>query len=531
MKKKIIFFHLKEKSESKMSFHISNTKLHLTYKTHLDAKKWLKWASKNTKLPKIDKYSIVNETSDKMNPYDHTHILVLFENKLISKKSDILDYDDIHPNIKKVTTIKHFKNCVIYHHKQNKPNTNINLEDKEFQEIDKIDFNKYTDYDFDEDVDFSIASDPKEFKVQEFIKQGGKTLNNEDKKESQLKMSKYWTNEDTWACNSEQDALKKNNNPKMTGGILVAFKYKPVSYGPEPKVIWRIFQKELLFEIKGYPSDRSLIWNLDLPGGSGKSSFAKHLMKWHGAFLATGADTKDLPMAMINHKNRGGKFNVILIDLSRTSKEDDDFYDILEQAKTGIIMCKKYNSLMLDLECDYSYPHIIIFANRMPRKYYKVKVIVEDINKETGKKRIVEKEEIRDIYTEDRWDIRTIGKIINPETKKPDWIVTHRDYNPIEKDELPEGYSRPGESIPVAEPDEILTDSEESNEEIEVEKEEPPIDVKENNEDWDVESTTGFSSVSRSKPITPVKAKTPPKKCFKSPPAPNRPTLKNMFGK
>lgn len=502
-----------------MAFHISNTKLHLTYKTHIDAQKWLNWANKNTKLPRIEQYSIVNEISDKVNPYEHTHILILFTEKFVSKKSTILDYEGIHPNIAKVTTNKHFTNCVKYHYKQSTPFTNISLDKQIRQEIEKIDFTKYEDYNFEVGVDFSITSDPKEFDVDEFRKP--KPLTDEEKKKSILKQSNGWLNTDTYQCENISDALLKNNNPKMAGAIIASFKYKPLKpVEKEPKVYWRDWQLELYNELKGPSDDRSVIWYYDDDGGSGKSVLVEHMELYYKAFTIDYADTTNLPTALANWKQIGGNLDMILIDLSRTSQEDDEFYKAIESIKNKKISVKKYDSAKFRFD---SNPHVVVFANKRPRQYFESKGT--RIKGDHNGVPVYEKfKEWKPTLSNDRWDIRTIKREIS-DNKMKFKVIKEPNPNRLIKEEIPEGFIIPGTVIPVAEPDEILSDNEDDNvEEVEIEKEE----VKENVDDWEVESTTGFSSVSRAKPITPVK-KESPKRYFKSPPRP--PNAKNIFVK
>jgi hypothetical protein len=373
--------------------------------------------------------------------------------------SKIFDFNELHPNIQKITTVKHYDNCVKYHYKQAKPYTNISLNEKDIRilkciknieidedELDKIDLNSYV----------SKTTDPKEFDVNEFIK--NPPVDPTAEARAMLKESRNWTNQDTFNCETITDALLKNGNPKMAGAIIASFHYKPTNYGIEPRILWRVWQDELFQELKNQANERSIIWYVDLIGKGGKSSFAQHMMKWHGAFLGLGADTKDLPTALLKHKATGGKFNIVIIDLSRTTHEKDDFYDAIEQIKNGIVMCKKYNSLILDLECK---PHVVILSNREPRRKFEAKVIIEDVD-EHNMVRIVKKKELRDTLSNDRWDIRTIDKVKNFTTGKNEWKVINREYNPIydDDDELPEGYSRPGEGNPIAEPDEINIDNE-----------------------------------------------------------------------
>lgn len=429
--------------EKSKPFRLSHQRLHLTYKTHLDAKKWLEWADKNSYLPKIEYYSIVNESADEENPYEHTHILIGFEKKLDTRIARIFDYMDIHPHIKKISKgIDHWNNTVRYHYKENKPHTNIGCNHPKalFDENGKPSIKNLNN------MDLNMLKSDEEIE--------------EERKKELLKASRNWTNEDTFNCESISEALLKNNNPKMAGGIIGAFSYKPANYGPEPKVFWRIWQNELFNELKGKVNLRSVIWYFDFVGSGGKSVFAQHLMKWHGAVLSMGADTRDLPTALMKHKMKGGKFNIIIIDLSRTTHENDDFYDSIEQIKNGQVMCPKYNSTILDLGC---IPHVVVLSNRMPRKFYEVKIIKEDIN-EHNVTILTKVKEMRQTFSSDRWDIRTLDKVIIDGRRN--WKVTKREFTEIEEDELPEGYVIPGSGGSVAEPDEIIDDPAKYNEEI-----------------------------------------------------------------
>lgn len=440
------------------SLHLNNKKLHLTYKTHLNPEEWLKWANENNKITKIEFYSIVNETSDKINPYDHTHILIQFEKQHKSSSPKIFDYNNIHPNIKKVSSVTHFENCVRYHYKQNKPHTNINLTKEVQKAIERTDFSKIEDYDFDiNGGPLSVCNtDPKEFDVMSFL-HTSQSQNNTTIEDP----SKYVTVGDVWECATESEVLEKYGNIKNSGGLILTFKFKPkINYGPEPPVLWRPWQKELIEEIEYPANGRSFPWYCDFSGKGGKSCIAEHLMKYRGAVLITGADIKDLPTTLLNHKIQGGKFNVIIIDLARTSHEDDDFYMVIEQLLNGQIMVKKYNSQMLSLGCK---PHVIVLANRLPRKKYEAKIIEEKLDPDTLKYRIKKYKKLEDTMSNDRWDIRIIDRCRNEETGKNEWKVKIREYNPVkdDDDELSPGYYRPGETLkPIEEKYEFKTEIE-----------------------------------------------------------------------
>jgi hypothetical protein len=112
---------LPEEVNSK-DFRIRNKQFHLTYKSHIDCKAWLKWFTKECKK-KIVEYSMVNEKGE--TGYEHTHILIKLDEAVHTTNISYFDYNDIHPNIRIVKTKAYWTNCINYHCKQGVPITDI----------------------------------------------------------------------------------------------------------------------------------------------------------------------------------------------------------------------------------------------------------------------------------------------------------------------------------------------------------------------------------------------------------------------
>lgn len=105
-------------------FRLTASRVHLTYRGHLpfeDLDECINKAiGKNRKIKTNDINvfrSVVHESSDQENPYDHTHYLVWFDKKLDSRNPRIFDFGEVHPNIQSVATDNHWKNCWQYHEK------------------------------------------------------------------------------------------------------------------------------------------------------------------------------------------------------------------------------------------------------------------------------------------------------------------------------------------------------------------------------------------------------------------------------
>lgn len=134
------------------------------------------------------------------------------------------------------------------------------------------------------------------------------------------------------------------------------------------------WQRELLQELRGEAHMRKIIWYCDVEGGTGKTAFARFLVKNmpHTMFVTTGS-SKDIAYQII--KSSWSPHQVIF-NLPRTA-EGGMAYGALESLKDGIIFSGKYEGGAKL----FPPPHVVVMANFLP-----------DMNK----------------LSQDRWDIRTL---------------------------------------------------------------------------------------------------------------------------
>ncbi|QKI28968.1 Rep [Pittosporum tobira CRESS virus] len=120
------------------------------------------------------------------------------------------------------------------------------------------------------------------------------------------------------------------------------------------------WQMQLVEYLQGPPIARKIRWYVDHQGGTGKSSFAKHMAR-HGAFYTRGGKTADVAFAFFEHLNNNPATNICIFDFTRSGKDFVN-YDVLEQVKDGLIVSPKYESRTI--VCPVQ--HCIVFANWAP---------------------------------------------------------------------------------------------------------------------------------------------------------------------
>lgn len=413
-------------------FRIKNKKLHLTYPETLNINEIL---NEIDKRHKIDTYSVVNEIGK--TGHEHTHFLVKFVNTLETCNSGFFDYKGCHPNIKKVSNNEHWVNCINYHKKQNTALTNIK-EPSKSQKGTKSSKKK----EIPENCIGKLSCSVPKIKKNEACDLCSKTYWEKHNKET-IPMGFKDLNKYDNITDAIDDRCQTNLN--QAASIASAWKYKPLpDYGPEPKVLWRPWQKEIKEEILGNPDERSIICIVGPQGGEGKSSLAEHMEKYFKAFVCDYADDTNLPTQINNWLIRGGNMDIVIIDLSRTTTVSNEFYSTIEKIKNGKISIKKYNSNKIN----FKKPHVVILSNTYPRKEYEV------IEKVTEYDEFLKRNVVRTIakmeptLSPDRWDIRTLGRVRNEKTGKNECVIVKREYNPLnDDDELPEGYFKPGQSV------------------------------------------------------------------------------------
>jgi hypothetical protein len=94
-----------------MPFRFHGSRVHLTYKGHIECDKL------KSQYPKLEFYSCVHETSDSENEYEHTHFAAWFSKTVDTKNERYFDFEGIHPNIKSIKSDLQWRNTCKYHEK------------------------------------------------------------------------------------------------------------------------------------------------------------------------------------------------------------------------------------------------------------------------------------------------------------------------------------------------------------------------------------------------------------------------------
>lgn len=372
-------------------FRIASKRLHLTYKGHIDLSDLLNFLQTATGV-KIAWWSGCWEVGG--TAYDHTHLGVEFLEKLDVKNARLFDFNDVHPNIKKITTKEHWDNILKYHQK-----------------------------------------DAKKF----FTNRNERPDKSKQKKKTKADDA---TVEDIHKFDNPGEAVRELNDAKQIGAIELAFKYKEKDYGPEPENVWWLpWQADLRKELQGTSDDRRFIWYYDPVGDSGKSIFAEHLqVYWKNALVLTNVNTRDAATILQTIQNRGTNIEIIIVDLSRSCMkaiQKDELYTGLETFKNRVITAQKYTGGTIVLKR----MHVVVFSNSLPLKQLpKKELVVGDDNVVQGYRKVM-----ADTVSSDRWDIRTLGEIDHEGYEGKTVGVIRRELGERKfQHKVPEGYVKPG---------------------------------------------------------------------------------------
>lgn len=96
-------------------FRLSNKKVHLTYKGHLDNQNLI--AHLTTVCGELQWWSLVHELGGKEVAYNHTHVALAALKKIDTRNERFFDFEDVHPNIKVLSTADAVRNAWLYHEK------------------------------------------------------------------------------------------------------------------------------------------------------------------------------------------------------------------------------------------------------------------------------------------------------------------------------------------------------------------------------------------------------------------------------
>lgn len=108
-------------------------------------------------------------------------------------------------------------------------------------------------------------------------------------------------------------------------------------------------------------NDRTIHWHWEDMGNVGKTSFARYLCIYFGAFYICGS-AADMKFGLADYYNKNNKKfpKIVILDIPRDSVGCS--YKGLEQLKNGIFYNTKYESGM----CLFNPPTVLVFANEPP---------------------------------------------------------------------------------------------------------------------------------------------------------------------
>lgn len=361
---------------SEGNFKINNKKLLLTYKTHLNKKRFAKWINK---LNEVEEVFIAHEDGDKINPYEHSHVYVHFASQLVSSDPRVLDYDNkeetIHPHIKRLGKKNEDVIKVWYY---------ITKEDKS---EDLVELRK---------------------KADSMNKKKGKAINRENLAEM--------TNiaEKVWACKTYQEVLKKYCvGPGDASGLQVIWESRiiamknAVEFEDMAEYTWQKTIYDLLMAPEW--NHRLLTWIVDLKGACGKSEFAMWMAdKFNALYLENITSEKDIATLVDVYFSNGGSGKYIFVDLPRAAR----FHKIwaaLEGLLNGRLTVLKWKGKPLNFEK----PRLVVLSNFQPPMPDKDGNLPAE---HCGG---------GDVMSADRWNVYDMVYITDPEGD-PDRIIVQR---------------------------------------------------------------------------------------------------------
>lgn len=316
-------------NQNKWRTHLRKGKVFLTYSTHLPKNAFITWIKNKGKKCRV---FVAHETADPRNPYEHSHVLIIYDDKLDTTNCRYYDYEDIHPNIQWSKNNNHLLNLIKYMYK----------EDKSLEEDMKLLAEEF------KLTLFEKVSECKDiYEVMNMAHSAGEAMG----------LEKLWH--------------YRKNKQKVLGLI---------------KKKWFYPYQRYLFDMIIGPriiDDRTIIWFADFLGRSGKTQFMKYMgAKYRDKVVtATGLGGSANTANMMKGKlDEGWDHTAVIVNLVRATK-DKKIYEPLEGIKDGVMTNTKYIVETLYWTC----PILIVFANYLPR--------VEDMSIDRWDIRILKKVE------------------------------------------------------------------------------------------------------------------------------------------
>jgi len=221
-------------------FRFAGSRILLTYKTQLDKKVYKTWAM--SRFKSIKEIIMAHETGD--TGYDHTHVFIKWSQKFETRDTRCFDFDEIHPNIKKIVTNLHETRVRKYLTKQDPDNKTERV-----SVIDRI-----------------------------------------------------------WNAATAADAVREcARKPADVTGIIAAYNLRPADELPACELIHN-WQVDLAKELEGCGNHRKIIWIFDKVGNTGKTLFSNYMEDMYPndtAVLNQLGGTRDGATCLASERERG----------------------------------------------------------------------------------------------------------------------------------------------------------------------------------------------------------------------------------
>lgn len=294
------------KDADETNFRLQNQFLLLTYKTHIDKAEFKAWVAQRVSC-NVKHCIIAHEKASSLTQYEHSHIYLAFDKAFQTRNARFFDFNDIHPNIKKVVT-----------------NSKIGI----YRYLSK------------EDEAAALECKP-------LIKYEPIALR-------------------VWDAPTLCDAMQHATRFGDATGIATIYNLKPLPKCREYYYEMYGWQRELRdYLLNTEPDPRKVIWCHEEIGNTGKTTFVKYMCARFyedTIFFADTGKMSDLAQILRNKLNEGWSGKTILINLAKATHDRTSVYQMIEYLKDGLITCMKYNGTTLLINP----PHLVLFANYAP---------------------------------------------------------------------------------------------------------------------------------------------------------------------
>lgn len=292
--------------EIKDGFKLGGQRYMLTYRTHID-KKHLE--NRINQVMQTVFFRAAHEKASSDTNYEHTHAVIDFGKACQKSGARIFDVDGIHPHVKIIASMCHFKKAKRYLSKEDPANEDL----------------------ADEEADWA---------------------------------------EQVEACGDLKEVMHLAKSPSMVPGLIAMYGImkKPEIFRDEFEWEYLPWQKELKKELEGKADRRKIIWIQNPKGLAGKTIFAsklKHELPNDVRYMTSLSGVRDSAQVIKGFVDEGWSGKILIINLPRTAEQIDSIYGPLEMLKDGEFTATKYQGGSVLLP---HIPHVVVMANWGPKK-------------------------------------------------------------------------------------------------------------------------------------------------------------------